>query len=134
MALEKAIQDYESAVTAHLVNVTNEASTLRSFYGSVRFKQDKYDYKEAMRHDLDKATTAILQLRKHVPDQQPSDEDLAKVLFQIDEDLKSSMEVVSGLPNGKKYDWASYLQLMDKLNKLQGIERETFLKSKLFIR
>ncbi|KAF8910782.1 hypothetical protein BGZ58_005905, partial [Dissophora ornata] len=87
-AVEKAMQDYESAIKVHLVNAANEASILRAFYGSARFKQDKYDYREALRHDLDKATTAILQMRKHVPDRQPSDEDLEKVLFQLDEDIE----------------------------------------------
>ncbi|KAF8975178.1 hypothetical protein BGZ46_009369 [Entomortierella lignicola] len=75
-AVEKAMQGYESAVKIHLVNVANEASTLQSFYGSYRFKQDKYVYQEALRHDLDKATAAILQMRKHVPARQPSDERL----------------------------------------------------------
>ncbi|KAF9196269.1 hypothetical protein BGZ49_002869, partial [Haplosporangium sp. Z 27] len=75
-AAEKAMQDYESAVKIHLVNVVNEASTLRSFYGSYRFKQDKYEYREALQHNLVKATTVILQMRKHVPDRQPSDERL----------------------------------------------------------
>ncbi|KAF9109300.1 hypothetical protein BGX27_007771 [Mortierella sp. AM989] len=133
-AVEKAIQDYESAVKVHLVNVANEASTLRSFYDGARFKQDKYDYREALRHDLDKATTAILRMRKHVPDQQPSDEDLEKVLYQLDEDIDCSMAVVNGLPNVKEYNWASYLRLMDEVNKLSGIERETLLKSKSLTR
>ncbi|KAF9177953.1 hypothetical protein BGZ51_008235, partial [Haplosporangium sp. Z 767] len=133
-AVEKAMQDCESAIEVHLVNVANEASILRSFYGSARFKQDKYDYREALRHDLDKATTAILRMRKHVPDRQPSDEDLEKVLFQLDEDIKSSMAVVNGLPNVKEYDWAPYLRLMDEVNRRSEIERETLLKSKSFTR
>lgn len=129
-ALEKAAQDYESYVRAHLVNVAKEASTLRSFYGSARFKQDRFDYREALRHDLDKATTAILRMRKYVPDRQPTDEDLQKVLHQLDEDIESSMVVVDGLPNVKKYDWTPYLRVMDEVNKRSGLERETLLKSK----
>ncbi|KAG0007574.1 hypothetical protein BGZ80_004494 [Entomortierella chlamydospora] len=133
-SVEEAIRNYESAVKAHLVNVASEASTLRSFYGSTRFKQDKYDYREAQRHDLDKAAAAILRMWKHVPDRQPSDEELEKVLDYIDEDIKSVMEVVNGLLNVKGYDWASYLQLMDEIKEHSGIERETFLKSKSVMR
>ena len=133
-AVEKAMQDYESAVKVHLVNVAKEASTLRSFYGCARFKQDKYDYREALRHDLDMATTAILRMRKHVPDQQPSDEDLEKVLYQLDEDINSSMAFFDGLPNAKEYDWAPYLRLMDEVNKRPEIEREMLLKSKSLMR
>jgi hypothetical protein len=54
------------------------------------------------------------------------------VLFQLDEDIESSMAVVNGSPNVKEYDWAPYLRLMDEVNKRSGIERETLLKSKSF--
>ena len=133
-AMEKAIQDYESAVKVHLVNVAKKASTLRSFYGGARFKQDKYDYREALRHDLDKATTAILQMRKHVPDRQLSDKNLADVLHHLDDDIKGSMAFFDGLPNVKEYDWAPYLRLMDEVNKRPEIERKTLLKSKSLTR
>ncbi|KAI7816504.1 hypothetical protein BC939DRAFT_468965 [Gamsiella multidivaricata] len=133
-AVEKAMQDYESAVKVHLVNVAKKASTLRSFYGGARFKQDKYDYREALRHDLDKATTAILQMRKHVPDRQLSDKDLADVLHHLDDDIKGSMAFFDGLPNVKEYDWAPYLRLMDEVNKRPEIERKTLLNSKSLTR
>ncbi|KAI7819791.1 hypothetical protein BC939DRAFT_459224 [Gamsiella multidivaricata] len=133
-AVEKAMQDYESAVKVHLVNVAKKASTLRSFYGGARFKQDKYDYREALRHDLDKATTAILQIRKHVPERQLSDKDLADVLHHLDDDIKGSMAFFDGLPNVKEYDWGPYLRLMDEVNKRPEIERKTLLNSKSLTR
>lgn len=133
-AVEEAVHSYESAVKAHLFNVASEASTLRSFYGSTRFKQDKYDYREALRHDLDKATAAILRMRKYVPDRRPSDDDLEKVLDYVDEDIKSVMEVVNGLPNAKGYDWAPYLRLTNEVKDRSGTDRETFLKSNLVMR
>ncbi|KAG0312802.1 hypothetical protein BGZ99_009260, partial [Dissophora globulifera] len=117
-AVEKAIQDYESAVKDHIVNVAKEASTLRSFYGGARFKQDKYDYRQALRHDLDRATTAILRMRKHVLDRQLSDKDIEDVLYHLEEDIKSSMAFFDGLPSVKEYDWTTYLRLMDETRNL----------------
>ncbi|KAI1315230.1 hypothetical protein EDD11_001062 [Mortierella claussenii] len=117
--MEKAMKDCESVVNAHLVNAANEASILRSFYSSTRFKQDRYDYREVLRYDLDKATTTILKMHNRSPDRQPSDED-----------LETSMAVVEGMPNVKKYDWAPYKRLVDEVTELSGIERETLLKCK----
>ncbi|KAF9583445.1 hypothetical protein BGW38_009443 [Lunasporangiospora selenospora] len=140
-AIEDAMLDYESAVKAHLVNVANKASILQSFYSSTRFKQDKYDYREALRHDLDVATTVILRMRKHISDQKPSGEGFEKVLFQPDEDFNTSMVVVNELLNVKEYDWIPYLQLMNEvkervflnLNHLSDDERKIFLQSPLVI-
>ncbi|KAF9926429.1 hypothetical protein FBU30_003994 [Linnemannia zychae] len=134
LVTEKAMEDYESAVRDDLINQAKDASILRSFYGSIRFKQDLYGYREAQRHDLDKVTTAIQQMRKHVPEKQPSKEDFDKVLFQLDDDLKSSMAVVNGMSNVKEYNWTPYLRLMDEANKLTGMECETPLKSKMWTR
>jgi hypothetical protein len=103
-AMEKAILEFNSNLEAQLVSTAKESSTLRAFYSSERFKQDLYDYREACRHDLDKATTSILKLRSYVPDRQPTDEDLEKIIHAVDEDIDSAQLVVDGLPNTTKYD------------------------------
>ncbi|KAF9913591.1 hypothetical protein FBU30_003237, partial [Linnemannia zychae] len=133
-AVRAATHDYEANLEDHLANVAKESSVLRSYYGSTKFKQDKFDYREALRHDLDKATTAVLRMRNHVPSRQPTADDLEKILFQLDEDIKTSMEVVNGLPNVKAYNWAPFVQLMDEVKNHSGIEREVLLKSKSFVR
>ncbi|KAF8948831.1 hypothetical protein BGZ46_005291, partial [Entomortierella lignicola] len=131
----KAIQEYESNLNAQLINVTKDASILQSFYGSSKFKKDKYDFQQALRHDIDKATNAILKMRKHVPDLQPSDKHFEKKFFQLMEDIETSKLVVK---NAKGYDWEPYLKLMDErgflgLSSLPHNERNNFLQSPLVI-
>lgn len=137
MVFTKAVEDYESSFKAYVINVTSEASTLRSFYGGATFKQDKYKYRETLRHDLDKATTAILQMRNCVPDKQPSDEDLDAILFQLHEDIRSSQAFFDGLPNVKAYDWGLYQQLMsevDQESSQSGVDRKMVLESEPIMR
>lgn len=72
LAMDKAAEEHLSSVIEYATSQARASTILREYYGSVRFKKDTFDYKEAARHDLDRATTAILDLRSTVPDGLPN--------------------------------------------------------------
>ncbi|KAG0027875.1 hypothetical protein BGZ83_005179, partial [Gryganskiella cystojenkinii] len=82
-----------------------------------------------IRHDLDTATTAILNLRKVVPDRQPTDEDLRNIIQSVDADTERARQFIKGLPTSKNYDWTSYLSIMEEASKYSGTKRDLYLQS-----
>ncbi|GJJ77078.1 hypothetical protein EMPS_09437 [Entomortierella parvispora] len=128
-AMKAAVHEYEETVKAHIISQAKESSALRNFYGTKKFKRDKYDYREAIRHDLDKSSTAILNMRHCVPHPQATDADLLSIISAVQEDFEGARHTVSKLPRGKQFDWNSYSRVMDNADRLQGDERSTFLAS-----
>ncbi|GJJ77490.1 hypothetical protein EMPS_09849 [Entomortierella parvispora] len=127
-AMIQAAQEFESAVKTHIVSQAKESPTLRSYYGSVKFKKDKYDYHEAIRHDLDSATTAVLKMRHFVPDRQPTADDLQKIINTVLEDPRKAKKDVEALP-GDPVVKRGYLSL----NRLSDHDRNEFLASPFII-
>ncbi|GJJ77959.1 hypothetical protein EMPS_10318 [Entomortierella parvispora] len=128
-AMIQAAQEFESAVKTHIVSQAKESPILRSYYGSVEFKKDRYHYREAIRHDLDSATTAVLKMRHFVPDRQPTADDLRRIINTVLEDPGKAKKDVEALPGVKSYDWISYQNAMKDSGQLSGDELHAFLSS-----
>lgn len=71
------------ALLEHICSDAKESPLLRDFYGGETFKKNKYDYRQAIRHDLDKATTAVLKMRHLVPDRHPSEANLERIQNEL---------------------------------------------------
>lgn len=128
-AMVQAVQEFDSMVRTHIVSQAKESPILRRYYGSVKFKRDKHDYREAIRHDLDKATTAILKMRHYVPDRQPTADDVQSIIKSVLADPEKAKMDVEELPGVKSYDWKSYQNGMAGSGHLSVDELHEFLKS-----
>jgi hypothetical protein len=122
-AMDKAVRDHKSNVESYIISQARESSALRAYYGRDTFKRDKYNYREAIRHDLDKATTAVLDMRKCVPDRQPTDEDLQTIIHSVQSNIEEAKRFTEGLSSFNHYDWTSYLERMNKASMLSEVER-----------
>lgn len=128
-AMVQAVQEFGSMVRTHIVSQAKESPILQRYYGSVKFKRDKHDYREAIRHDLDKATTAILKMRHYVPDRQPTADDVQSIIKSVLADPEKAKMDVEELPGVKSYDWKSYQNAMAGSGHLSVDELLEFLKS-----
>ena len=132
-AMDKAAEEYKSSVMAHIVSEGKASSVLRNFYGGTRFKKDTHDYREAIRHDLDKATTAVLNMRKFVPDRQPTKDDFLDILRSVENDVEAAKRFAEELPSAQKYDITPLLDAIQEARDLSGMERDKFFKSKRMV-
>ena len=79
----QALEIRQSAVNDYLDSQIRNGQSLRDYYGSDVFKKDKFEYRQAMQHDMDKAVTAVMDMRHLVTPVKPTENHLDQIQDEL---------------------------------------------------